>query len=135
MCGTHNARDLAGISVAAAYKLARCRFNNALKACLEAAPALCKKPQYYYSMFARMLQGAVAGHAVAAADLTEGERVALTQVYLEAADALRGAMEAHEKDDSWMKVVEDRVHAVATKAKQSRLASLPEAPHEQADRQ
>ena len=38
----------------------------------------------------------------------------------EATDALRVAMQADEKSEGWVKVVEDRVHAVVTKAKHSR---------------
>lgn len=135
IANNESARDLAGISIAAAYKLARHGFNDALKACLEAAPTLRKQPQFYYGMFARMLQGAVVGKVVPAADLNEAQRVTLTHAYHEATDALRGAMEAGEKGDGWMKVVEDRVHAVATKAKRSRPASLPAAVHEHADAQ
>ena len=47
-------------------------------------------------------------------------------MYDEAAETLRGAMEVDEKSEGWMKVVEDRVHAVATKAKHSRLATPPQ---------
>ena len=130
IANNESTRDLAGISAVATYKFARSRFNDALKACLEAAPALRKKQRCYYSMFTSMLQGAVAGHAVATADLNEGERVALTQVYHEAAETLRGAMEVDEKSEGWMKVVEDRVHAVATKAKHSRLATPPSHPQD-----
>ena len=70
------------------------------------------------------------GHAVSAPHLNDGQRVALTHMYDEAAETLRGAMETHEKNDSWMKVVEDRVHVVATKAKHSRLATPPSPPQD-----